>query len=93
MKPTQTLMVEHTEILSMLEVLSKVASMIDEGTRVSPLHLEKIVEFFKEYADGCHHHKEEGYLFPEMQSAGVPKEYGPIGVMLTEHDLGRRYIK
>ena len=93
MTPIQTLMAEHKDITSMLEVLARVASILDEGTRVSPSHMEKILGFLKGYADGCHHRKEEEYLFPEMEKAGVPKESGPIGVMLTEHDLGRAYMK
>jgi hemerythrin-like domain-containing protein len=28
-----------------------------------------------------------------MESAGVPREGGPIGCMLKEHDLGRKLVK
>jgi len=56
-------------------------------------HLERIVEFFRVFADKCHHGKEEDLLFPAMEKAGVPKEGGPIGVMLAEHQQGRGFIK
>ena len=44
-------------------------------------------------ADKCHHGKEEDLLFPAMEEAGIPKEEGPIGVMLMEHSEGRHCIK
>jgi len=56
-------------------------------------HLERIVEFFRVFADKCHHGKEEDLLFPAMEKAGVPKERGPIGVMLAEHQQGRGYVR
>ncbi len=51
------------------------------------------IGFLKEFADKCHHGKEEGILFPELVRAGIPQEGGPIGVMLSEHAEGRRLIQ
>jgi len=50
----------------------------------------ELLDFFKVFADQCHHGKEESLLFLELEARGVPKEGGPIGVMLHEHDEGRR---
>ena len=55
--------------------------------------LQKIIEFFKEFADNCHHRKEEDILFPALEEYGVPNEGGPIGVMLSEHVVGRENVK
>jgi hemerythrin-like domain-containing protein len=46
--------------------------------------------FIKVFADGCHHQKEEGILFPAMIENGLSKDTGPIAVMLAEHEEGRR---
>ena len=54
---------------------------------------EKIIEFIKGFADKCHHGKEEDILFPAMVNHGIPREGGPIAVMLNEHQLGRGHIK
>ncbi|HMQ14500.1 MAG TPA: hemerythrin domain-containing protein [Phycisphaerae bacterium] len=51
------------------------------------------LEFLSAFADGCHHHKEEEHLFPRLEEHGVPREGGPIGVMLSEHDTGRALMK
>ncbi|MEW5902069.1 MAG: hemerythrin domain-containing protein, partial [Acidobacteriota bacterium] len=55
--------------------------------------LDGIAEFLTIFADKCHHGKEEDLLFPAMEAAGIPREGGPIGVMLAEHVQGRNIIK
>jgi hemerythrin-like domain-containing protein len=45
------------------------------------------------FADKCHHGKEEDILFPVLESRGIPRSEGPIGVMLQEHEQGRNLIK
>ena len=93
MTPAGQLKEEHQGILLMLRILEKVAAKLEAGEEVDLNHLERIVEFFRVFADKCHHGKEEDLLFPEMVKAGVPKERGPIGVMLAEHQQGRGFIR
>jgi len=47
------------------------------------------VDFIKLFTDGIHHAKEEHVLFPFMENHGIPREGGPIGVMLAEHGDAR----
>ena len=93
MSATQQLKDEHEGILLMLRILDKIAAKIEAKGSVDPHHLERIVEFLQVFADRCHHGKEEDLLFPEMEKAGIPREKGPIGVMLMEHDQGRAYVR
>jgi len=51
------------------------------------------IDFLRNFADGCHHAKEENELFPVLESAGIPREHGPIGCMLDEHEIGRALIR
>ena len=51
------------------------------------------MEFIKTFADTCHHGKEEDILFVAMENAGIPRDTGPIGVMLREHEMGRSYVR
>lgn len=91
-KATQDLREEHDSILHVLGVLDRMkdfAPMSDTGRFK---RYEEVVYFLKIFADKCHHGKEEGYLFPELVSKGVPNENGPVGVMLQDHKLGRDYI-
>lgn len=93
MIPTEELKQEHQGILLMLRILDKVAVKIESGEKTEFDHLERIVDFFRVFADKCHHGKEEDLLFPAMEKCGIPKDRGPIGVMLMEHQEGRGYIR
>lgn len=92
MKATEQLKEEHRAIEVMLNILEEVSRKLEAGENVAPEHLDRILEFIRVFADGCHHGKEEDVLFPAMEEMGVPRNSGPIGVMLTEHVLGRSYI-
>lgn len=50
------------------------------------------LEFFRKFADACHHMKEEQALFPLLEARGIPKQRGPIGMMLLEHNEGRQLL-
>ncbi len=93
MKATEQLMTEHRAIEAMLNILESVCRKLEAGQAVETEHLERILEFIRVFADQCHHGKEEDVLFPAMEMAGIPREGGPIGVMLIEHTHGREYVR
>ncbi len=93
--PTATLILrkEHDAILKMLDATEEAARRIESGQTVAPETLEGLLEFFRLFADRCHHGKEEDLLFPLLESRGLPRHGGPTGVMLREHDQGRALIR
>ena len=91
MEPTEILKKEHRIIERVLASLEVAAGRLSAGESVSPQIFIMAADFIKGFADGCHHKKEEGVLFPAMQAAGVPRQGGPIGVMLAEHEQGRHF--
>lgn len=93
MKPTEVLIAEHKAVLVALQILEKVELGLVEGAADAPEHLDQLIDFFRGFVDQCHHFKEEEVLFPELQKQGLPREGGPIAVMLTEHEAGRRHIR
>ncbi len=93
MKASEVLMTEHRAVERVLKVLSPSADRLDAGEAVPASVFEDSLDFLRNFADKCHHGKEETALFPAMAKAGVPVEQGPIGVMLAEHEQGRSYIK
>ena len=93
MKATQQLKDEHEGIKLMLTIIENISNDLREGNDLNKDHYAKIIEFVKGFADKCHHGKEEDILFPAMVNHGIPKEGGPIAVMLNEHQLGRGHIK
>lgn len=93
MKASEVLKNEHRGIERMLKALSKEADQLEAGKQVSAEALQQHVDFLRNFADRCHHGKEEHELFPALRKAGVAVEGGPIGVMLSDHEEGRGYIR
>ena len=83
---------EHRGIERMLRVLEVAADRVEGGQSVPGAVFTRVVEFIRGFADGCHHAKEERTLFPLLEERGIPRQ-GPIGVMLREHEEGRRYVR
>lgn len=90
---TAILRKEHEAILRMLEVTEQAVGLLHRGGAVAPQILTGLVEFFQLFADRCHHSKEEELLFPLLEQKGLPRDGGPLGVMLYEHGLGRSLMQ
>lgn len=90
---TQILRQEHDAILRMLEAAEEAARRIDAGSAVRRETLSGMSEFFRLFADKCHHAKEEDLLFPLLESRGMSRAGGPTGVMMHEHVEGRALVR
>jgi hemerythrin-like domain-containing protein len=92
MKATGNLKDEHEGIKLMLRIMEKIICDVGKGNSLNTEHFEHILEFLTEFADKCHHGKEEEILFPLLEAKGLSKENGPLGRMLQEHELVRELI-
>ena len=93
MVATEALKNDHRIIEKMLNVLEVVSNKIEQGEEVPVDILKKATDFIRNFADSYHHGKEEDLLFKTMEEKGFPREGGPIGMMLIEHDEGRDYVR
>src|SRR5262245_58941124 len=89
-KATELLSDEHRVIERVLAVLEKLAIRPVEKSLDC---WKKALDFFSHFADQCHHFKEEQVLFPAMEERGIPRDGGPIGMMLAEHEEGRDLVR
>jgi hemerythrin-like domain-containing protein len=87
--PVNVLRAEHQVILRVVRVLAKLMDRFEQAGEFAEAPLAKCVEFIRLFADACHHGKEEDLLFPVLESRGIPRDQGPIGVMLHEHQVAR----
>ena len=92
MNPIEKLVDEHKTILRGIDLLETGAERLEGGEKISPDFFRKMIDFIRSYSDKYHHAKEEDILFVKMEAAGFPSDQGPVGVMLAEHDQGRRFI-
>ncbi|MDR7601440.1 MAG: hemerythrin domain-containing protein [Armatimonadota bacterium] len=84
---------EHEIILGALEGLERHLHQVQESGILQPGYVRDLVAFCQGFVDRCHHGKEEHCLFPCLERRGIPREGGPIGVMLMEHEMGRQLVR
>ena len=93
MNSIQILKNEHRLIEKVIGILEGMVCSSRKGEELSMERLKKILQFTRIFIDRCHHGKEESCLFPCLEKRGIPREGGPIGVMLQEHEMGRRLVQ
>jgi hemerythrin-like domain-containing protein len=89
--PTTMLRNEHRVIEQVLNCLEVLADRAHDGWFEREA-AGQAIDFFRNFADRCHHAKEETHLFPAMEVKGLPRHGGPTGAMIAEHELGRRSL-
>lgn len=92
MKPTTILMSEHRVIEQVLTVLERIAEACGRDGKLDADSARQVIDFLRNFADRCHHGKEEAQLFPALEGKGFDPETGPTGVMRAEHVEGRQLI-
>ena len=92
-KCVELMVQEHEVILGVLASLQALAEKLRAGSEVARQDVADFGRFFRDFADKCHHGKEEDRLFVKMVQAGFAQDSGPIAVMLSEHEAGRQEVR
>jgi len=93
MDPIEALMNEHRLIESVLDALEVYVDRLPPNSSSDFADLGRFTQFIRAFADACHHGKEEDILFATMVEKGMPRQSGPIAVMLHEHEEGRQLVR
>ena len=67
--------------------------LLNDGKQIPESILLPVIDFSKNFTDVCHHSKEENSLFPALEQAGMPRNMGPIAMMLMDHERSREIGK
>ncbi len=89
--PTQQLRHEHELVLIVVAAMEREVAALRAG-HVHSATIEQMVDFTRNFTDGCHHAKEEKLLFPLLEQRS-PAAGGPVSVMLSEHMAGREAVR
>ncbi|MEO9366059.1 MULTISPECIES: hemerythrin domain-containing protein [Candidatus Nitrosocaldus] len=92
MSATYELRRDHEVIMQVLNAMDTLRMLLRQGKDVPLEVIYDTIDFAKNFTDRCHHGKEEDVLFPALNAAGMPKDEGPIAVMLREHRQGREIL-
>ncbi|HEY3296445.1 MAG TPA: hemerythrin domain-containing protein [bacterium] len=93
MKPTDILIHEHEIILKVLDAAEREVAFMDETGTLHEETIERMVDFIRNFADRCHHAKEEKKLFVFLEQRGLSAQSGPVAVMLHDHETGREFVR
>lgn len=85
------LVAEHEMIERAMAVLKEQLEKVVEAEH-DAIKLQRAIDFLLEFGDKIHNKKEEDFLFPLMEQRGIPREGGPLGVMLMEHEAERNLL-
>jgi len=93
MKSLDILIGEHALVERVLDLLERASCRIRNGQPL-PADFERwAVDFLWQFAEHCHHAKEEAALFPLLQIRGISSDGGPVGVLVAEHKRARAYLE
>ncbi|MGD0234522.1 MAG: hemerythrin domain-containing protein [Syntrophorhabdales bacterium] len=94
MMPIGPLMIEHRLIERMIRLLKQQLEKVGRQKKPDPVFIDVAVDFIKNYADRCHHGKEEDILFRDLAKKGLSDEHkGIMGGLLEEHARARKATK
>jgi hemerythrin-like domain-containing protein len=78
----------------MVKLLEKELKYTNETNKTHPEFIKIAIDFFRIYADKCHHGKEEDILFRELHKKEISKEHLNImNNLIDDHKKARDYIK
>lgn len=80
---------EHRTIEKIVRVMGVLVDELAENRDIDDDVLRDLCQFLRVYRHQCHHGKEESYLFPMLESHGVPEEGCPLGALRHEHERSR----
>ena len=92
MKSTKLLNADHEVIVQGLNVLDAINTDMEKGKDVNRDDIRSLITFLREFADGCHHVKEESIFFPALMMDGMAFDEVPMRVMSYEHEQGRALL-
>ena len=86
---TASLRRDHDLIEKAIKAMEATIQLLNDGRQIPESILNQVIDFSKNFTDVCHHSKEENVLFPALEQAGMPKNMGPIAMMLMDHERSR----
>lgn len=89
---TERLKAEHDQIIGFLNTLFRGIRLERQGVMLGNEFWTDAVHFIRGYSDGYHHAKEEKILFPAYCENGMQDDYGPVAVMLSDHEHFRTSV-
>jgi len=93
MQPIEMLMKEHGVIERMIRLTAREAEKIRYKNRVDVDFIHTAIDFIRNYADKCHHGKEEDILFRDALKKPLSVGHrGLLEELMSDHAFARRTV-
>jgi len=86
MEPIEVLRREHSMVRLVLGAASRDLDQIATTRAADVAELERLIDFFRYFANACHDPKEEDLLFCMLHRRGLSWETWPLDELLREHE-------
>lgn len=83
---------EHRIIEQVLRCVDSICSKWYLKSRLEIDLARTALVFLQEFADGCHHHKEEALLFPQLEKHNMSSASTQLSRLLDEHRICRQLL-
>lgn len=92
-KTIQLLFNEHEIIVNAIDAAKQAKIYVQTNEKQYERIVRELIDFFRNYADNFHHHKEEQILFPAMAKRNELLSGGVLKEMLDNHEEFREQIR
>lgn len=92
-KASDVLRNEHRAIRDAVEVLEEICFLLRSEQDIISEDIVALTEFMQQFTHTLHQKKEELFLFPALERAGVSREEGHFDLLSASHELGQVYIR
>ncbi len=91
-EPSDILREEHEVIEHLLHVLAAMAKRVEHGETVARADVDDLLEVVVNFADKCHHAKEEKALFPVLARSSPQEGARLVHRLAGDHEAGRHLV-
>ncbi len=91
-EPSDILREEHEVIQHLLHVLRAMAARVERGETVARADIDDLLGVVVNFADRCHHVKEEHTLFPALARASPEEGARLVHRLEGDHESGRHLV-
>lgn len=93
MTPIDLLVSEHRVIERVVTIVRPESERIRHSSRVDPVFVDTVVDFFRTYTDWTHHGKEEGILFRDLANKALsPEDQKAMEGLIEGHRYARQTV-
>jgi hemerythrin-like domain-containing protein len=92
MKAVESLIREHQDVETIVQILEAVARRVDGGGTVAAAFLADLLEVCEHAVERAHVAKEECVLFPVLATRGLDQKMTVIAALTSQHEAVRAFL-